>query len=430
MPNDAETICLLPSSHSPNFFHRSINACKKITFKTVGIVSASAVSVVTYYNPSYQAGASVAEWLKEIAAASGLGTNFLFNSQAYRELLEQFPSLLKMPWKLSAAIFFSTMCVAPNLFMNIVDEEGNYIDGTNMALQIASALLNIGVNVVGSMELINSISSLFKNKTDLQKEKLIEEINLVITQFAKLPAQSDPYETLNTQSQNELINQLTANNDLSLQQKISYYSLNTSVGLFSIPQFSAYLLISYFGMRDLSEKKFGATHSISMLLGLIAAIGNGIPGAGFSIKGVNSTSKKLMSLEKPSGLAALFALFALFSGFTTHKAMADSLKELGYSGNIAEALKWIANLGAALIYNLPQMLALANSLNAPAASNQLNDLKKDLEGQIETLDSLTNIQVFKRDLPNKLGCFFRDYAGETNLEDCDHPYASINTSRV
>lgn len=421
-----------PNSNSPNFFQKQIiNPLQKyLNPKSLAIAVTSGVSTITYYDPSIKAGASVAEWLKYPAVIGGLGTNFTFNLQSYKELLQQCPTLIKVPFQLSMAIFFSIACVAPNLFMNIVDEEGNYIDGTNMALQIVSALLNIGVNVVGSMELINSISSLFKNKTDLQKEKLIEEINLVITQFAKSHAQSDLYETLNTQSQNELINQLTANNDLSLQQKISYYSLNTSVGLFSIPQFSAYLLISYFGMRDLSEKKFGATHSISMLLGLIAAIGNGIPGAGFSIKGVNSTSKKLMSLEKPSGLAALFALFALFSGFTTHKAMADSLKELGYSGNIAEALKWIANLGAALIYNLPQMLALANSLNAPAASNQLNDLKKELEGQIETLDSLTNIQVFKRDLPNKLGCFFRDYAGKTNLEDCDDPYASINTSRV
>jgi hypothetical protein len=405
MPNNDETMWLLPPHRSPNFFQKLINTCKKITLRTTGIVSASAVSVITYYVPSYQAGASVAKWLKEIAAASGLGTNFLFNIQAYRELLQQFPKLLKLPSQLSASIFFSTMCVAPNLFMNIVDEEGNYIDEPNMILQLISALLNIGVNVVGSMELINSISSLLKNKTDLQKEKFIEEINLVIEQFVQAQ-ELDPNQPLNPELQVKFSSLLSANNELSLRQKISYYSLNSGLGLFSIPQFSAYLLISYFGMYDLADKKLGTTHSINLLLGLIAAIGNGIPSAGFSIKGVNSTSKKLMSLEKPSLLAMLFVLPALFSGFNTHKAMADSLKELGYSGNIAEALKWIANLGAALIYNLPQMLALANSLNAPAANNHLNALKKDLESQIKRLDSLTDIQIFKNNLSVKLTDFF------------------------
>ncbi len=424
MPSN-ETTGLISRTPSLNFFQNSIATCKKLTLRTVGIVLTSAVSVVTYYNPSYQAGASVAKWLKELAAASGLGTNFIFNGQAYRELLDQFPKLLKMPWQLSAAIFFSIMCVAPNLFMNIVDEEGNYIDESNMVLQIISAFLNIGVNVVGTMELINNISSLLKSKTDLQKEKLIQEINLIIEQFS----QSNRDESLNEESQQKLITLLKANNELSLPQKISYYSLNTGVGLISVPQFSAYTLISYFGMRDLAEKKFNTTHSISILLGLIAAIGNSIPGAGFSIKGVNSTSKKLMSLEKPSLLAMLFVIPALFSGFTTHKAMADSLKELGYSGNTAEALKWIANLGAALIYNLPQMLALANSLNVPAASNQLNALNENLGDQVKNLD-LSNIQNFKTRLPTIVSSFFKVYTKETNLGNYDHPNASINSSSV
>jgi hypothetical protein len=425
MEND-QNLSLLLTPHSPNFFQRSIRTVKNITFKTLAIVSASAVSVVTYYTPSYQAGASVAKWLKEIAAASGLGTNFLFNSQAYRELLEQFPRLLKMPIKLSAAIFFSTMCVAPNLFMNIVDEEGNYIDESHMILQIISAVLNIGVSVVGTMELINSISSLLKNKTDLQKETLIEEVNSIIEQFEKMQ-ELDANKPLNSELQVELGSLLTTNKDLSLQQKISYYSLNIGLGLFSIPQFSAYLLISYFGMRDLADKKFGTTHSINILLGLIAAIGNGIPGAGFSIKGVSSTSKKLMSLEKPSLLAMLFVLPALFSGFTTHKAMADSLKEIGYYGNTAEALKWTANLGAALIYNLPQMLVLANSLNVPAFNNQLNSLRKNLKDQIINLSSIDAIKEFKNTLSNKLSLFFSNYVAENiNFHAELHPYASIN----
>lgn len=418
MPRYDETMPLIPEEHSPNFFQKTLKSAKNLTCKTVsvgmGITSASAVSVITYYKPAYDAGASVANWLKEIAMIGGLSTNFLFNLQAYRELLQQFPSLLRMPWKLSAALFFSTMCVAPNLFMNIVNEEGNYIDEPYMILQIISAFLNIGVNVVGTMELINNIYSLFKNKTDLPKEKLIEKINSIIEEFAH-KHQLPPNEPLTQELEKELSAELIANHDLTMPQKIRYYSLNTSLGLFSIPQFSAYLLISYFGMRDLAEKKLDASNAISVLLGLIAAFGNGIPGAGFSIKGVNSTSIKLMSLEKPSLLAMLFVLPALLSGFTTHKAMADSLKELGCSeGNIAEVLKWLANLGAALIYNLPQMLHLADSLTAvPSDNKQLNDLKKHLEDQVKNLDA-PNIDNFKNSLRNNVMSFFSDYQPAEN----------------
>ncbi len=434
MPSRApETMPLLPAQHSNSFIQKLIYPLKKfwenLTAKSFGIAVTSAVSVVTYYNPAYQAGASVADGLKEITAASGIGTNFLFNIQAYRELLEQCPRLLKTPAQLSAAIFFSIMCVAPNIFMNIVDEEGNYVDAPLMTLQIVSALLNVGVNVVGSMELINGISALFKNQTDLQKEKFIEEINLAFEKFTRKHCDLDPTEPLNLDTQGQLISLLTANNDLSLREKISYYSLNTGLGLFSIPQFSAYLLISYFGMRDLSEKKFGGSHTIGMFLGFIAAIGNGIPGAGFTIKGVLSSSKKLMSMEKPSLLAIFFALPALFSGFTTHKAMADSLKELGYSGNIAEALKWIANLGAALIYNLPQMLALADNLNTAEGSNQLTDLKKNLEDQIKNLDS-SNLQDFRSGLRNNVMGFFNSYPAAGNSDTHHYPLHAINSSRL
>lgn len=415
---------LSASQSSPNFFQKSISTVKKISFKTIGIVSTSAVSVVTYFNPAYNAGASVANGLKEIAAGSGLGTNFFFNIQAYRELLQQLPSLLKMPWKLSVALFFSTMCVAPNLFMNIVDEEGNYINESSMILQIISAFLNIGVNVVGTMELINNISSFLKNKTDLQKEKIIEEINLIIENFVQ-KQRLKSNECLSRQLQKKLNLQLTTNNHLNLSQKISYYSLNIGLGLFSFPQLSAYFLISYFGMRDLTEK-LNVSSTVSLLLGSMAAIGNGIPGAGFSIKGINSTSKKLMSLEKPSLLAIFFVLPALFSGFTTHKAMADSLKELGYSGNIAEVLKWIANLGAALIYNLPQMLILAKSMNAPEI-NILLDLKEHLEIRVKNLNA-SNVQNFKTELPNIVSNFFNDPVAE-NTNRHDYPFG-INNSNV
>ena len=102
--------------------------------------------------------------------------------------------------------------------MNIVDEEGNYIDESNMILQIISAFLNIGVNVVGSMELINNISSLLKNKTDLHKEKLVEEINSIIEEFSK-KQRLEPKERLNLKLQKELNSQLTINNDLKCVKK-------------------------------------------------------------------------------------------------------------------------------------------------------------------------------------------------------------------
>jgi hypothetical protein len=125
----------------------------------------------------------------------------------------------------------------------------------------------------------------------------------------------------------------------------------------------------------------------------------------------------------------LFVLPALFSGFTTHKAMADSLKELGYSGSIAEALKWIANLGAALIYNLPQMLILANSMNAPEVNIQLSDLKKHLEVQVKNLD-VSNVKNFKTELPNTISNFFNIYNPAENTDRHDYPLLNINSSFV
>lgn len=92
------------------------------------------------------------------------------------------------------------MCVAPNLFMNIVDDESNYIDNSYMILQLISAFLNIGINVVGTMELINNIYCLLKNKTHLQKEKLIREINSIIEEFVQ-KKRLDRDESLNLELQ-------------------------------------------------------------------------------------------------------------------------------------------------------------------------------------------------------------------------------------
>lgn len=82
----AENMPLLPTPSFPSSFQKLIiNPLKKfwknLTFKSLGIAVTSAVSVITYYNPAYEAGASLAAWLKEFTAASGVGTNFFLISK-------------------------------------------------------------------------------------------------------------------------------------------------------------------------------------------------------------------------------------------------------------------------------------------------------------------------------------------------------------
>ena len=388
--NEASPLIESQTSRSPTFLQRIRTAPAQI-IKKLALAGVSAFSGYMYWPSSFNAAAFGGEALQVTAALGGSTTNAIFNYESFLSLSE-LPKFRSMPGKYLTATLFSIACVAPNFFMDIVDEEGNYTDTTDITLQAVSAFLNIWVNVVGSLALINSIADLMKNKTELEKEKLIENFDSSIKIFSQL--------SIDKQTKSELIPLLATNNTLSLRQKISYYSLTTSIGLLSIPQFLAYVFISYFGMKDLSEKKFGANQTVSTLLASIAAIGNAIPNAGFSIKGVNSSCKKVISLEKPSLLATLFILPALFSGFTTHKAMADSLKELEYSGNTTEILNWLSNLGAALIYNLPQMLALANRLGKEKISvpARLNTLQINLEADINSLENLETVRNFKNNL--------------------------------
>jgi hypothetical protein len=364
-----------------------------ITKAVLGILSV--LSSFMYWPSSFNAAVFGGEALQVIAGLCGSATNAIFNYESFLSLfaLHEFRS---MPGKYLTATLFSIACVAPNFFMDIVDKDGNYTDTTDITLQAVSAFLNIWVNVVGSLELMNSIAGLIKNKIAQKKEQLIAKLNVAIENLCLRKYQKWDLTVF--------VNDVLENPALSLRQKISYYSLTTSIGLLSIPQFLAYVFISYFGMKDLSEKKFGANQIVSTLLAAIAAIANAIPNAGFSIKGVNSSCKKVISLERPSLLATLFILPALFSGFTTHKAMADSLKKLEYSGNTAEILNWLSNLGAALIYNLPQMLALANRLQKEKISvpKELNTLKISLEAQINFLNNIQEIKFFKDNLANNL----------------------------
>jgi hypothetical protein len=347
-----------------------------------------------YWPSSVSAAASVSGALKYPAALGGSITNSIFNYESFLSLTE-LPKFHNMPWKYATATLLAIACVAPNFFMNIYDDEKQeYVDNTQMALQAGTAFLNIWVNVVGTLELIQNVSALIKNNNlDAQKKELIEKLSIAIENLTQLPAEKQTAAQLN-----HILN----------PPKLTYYSLNLGIGALSLPQFAAYVLISYFGMKNLAENAWNLDKTTSIILGSIAAVGNGIPGAGFTIKGVNSVSNKLMSLEKPSLLAAFFLLPALFSGFTTHKAMADSLKELESSGSTVELLNWLSNLGAALIYNLPQMLALANRLgkDAPAVNDQLKNLQQHLKDQVLHLSSTDDIKEFKTNLPNTLSNFF------------------------
>lgn len=404
----SETTPLLPAS-SPSrlslFFQERSRKPVQILKKLV-LMGTSAFSGYMYWSSSFNAAAFGGKTLQVTAALGGSTTNAIFNYEGFLNFTE-LPKFRSMPIKYLTAILFSIACVTPNFFMNIVDEEGNYIDTTSVAFQASMAFLNIWVHVVGSLELINSIANLFKNKTELEKEKLIEKINSAIREFSQLSADK--------KNPDELLRLLKTDNALSLRQKIAYYLLMIIIALLGIPQFLAYPFISCFGMKDLAEKKFAANPSVSILLACITAIGNAIPNAGFSIKGVNFIVKKIISLEKPSLLAMLFILPALFSGFTTHKAMADSLKALEYSGNMAELLNWLSNLGAALIYNLPQMSALANRLGnektvaADTSNTQLSLLQTDLENEIRSLQTCKEITDFKNNLAenNNISNFFK-----------------------
>lgn len=405
MPTYNEETLLLPASNHS----QPLTFLQKI--RKVALAGVSAFSGYMYWPSSFNAAAFGGKALQVTAALSGSTTNAIFNYESFLSLSE-LPKFHSMPGKYLIATLFSIGCVAPNFFMDIVDEEGNYMDTRHITLQASSTFLNIWVNVVGSLELINSIAGLMRNKIELEKEKLIEKFDSGIKIFSQLSADE--------QTKIELIRLFETNNTLSLRQKITYYSLTTSIGLLSIPQFLAYVFISYFGMKDISEKKISTNQIVSTLLGLVAAIFNAIPNAGFSMKGVHSSCKKIISLEKPSLLAVLFIFPALFSGFTTHKAMADSLKELEYSGNIAKLLNWLSNLGAALIYNLPQMLALANRLGKETAtvSGTLGTLQTSLKDEINSLeDDPKAIIDFKNNLSNNhhiINFFRKSYNGDHN----------------
>lgn len=392
-PEEAPLLPTTTTHNSPSFF-QNLKRNPMQVIKKMGLTGASAFSGYMYWPSSFSAAASVHSTLRYPAALGGSITNSIFNYESFLSLAE-LPKFRSMPWKYITATLFSIACVAPNFFMNIYDDEKQeYVDNTQMALQTATAFLNIWVNIVGTLELIQNVSSLAeKNNPDTQKKELIEKISQAIESFSQLPVEKQTAARLN---------------NILKPPKLTYYSLNAGIGMLSIPQFAAYVLISYFGMKNLAENAWNIDKTASMILGSIAAVSNSIPGAGFTIKGVNSISKKLTSLEKPSLLAAFFVLPALFSGFSTHKAMADSLEEMGYSGVIVEILNGESNFGAVFFFNFPQMLALANRLSkdTPTTNDQLKSLQQQLKNQVQSLESTQDIKEFKTNLSQHVSSFF------------------------
>lgn len=406
MPNLNENTSLLspvnPANMDPPSFLQNLQNDPYQYLKKISLAGLSAFSGYMYWPSSFSAAALGGLWLQYLAALGGSITNGIFNYEAFLSFAE-LPKFRNIPMHYLSATFFSIACVAPNFFMNIYDDKKEeYVDTTDMLLQGSTAFLNIWVNIVGSLALIDNLTLLIKNKTAREKKQFLERFDQAIVTVAHK-------EELNYEAQKKLLLQLLNDNEeLMLHQKVSLYALTAGITLLSTPQYVAYVLISYFGMNNLASKAWNANEATSITLALIAAIGNGIPGAGFSIKGVNVICKKFMSLEKPSLLAILFILPALFSGFTTQKAMADSLKELTFSGNTAELLNWVANLGAALIYNLPQMLALANRLGkdttVPAS---LQQLQQEVTNKVEKITTREELSEFKRDWSHHVISFFQ-----------------------
>lgn len=353
MPNtNNELLPLLPqvNTSTPSFFHRSLQALKKTSIFTAGLFSG-----YMYWPTSFQAAKFGGESLQYIAALGGSITNSIFNIESFLHLAEA-PNFRKMPVKYLTAALVSFFCVLPIFLMNIKDEKGQYIDNTAITFQGLIASLNILVNIVGTLELIDSISGLYTNKTKRKKNEVMGKIDTVLLSFSYL----------NPEEQTKInFLRLIENNfqPLSLKQQISHFSLKASLGVISIPLILAYTLISYFDMKEFAERELQAAPPEGILFGILAAIGNTIPSIGFLIKGLNSSCAKLISLERPSPLFWVFILPVSFSGFTTHQAMEDSLKTLNYSGNFAEALKWISNSTAAFLYNLPQIASLADRLS-------------------------------------------------------------------
>ncbi len=370
MPGTDELLPLVRQTNSRSSFFARIKENPYQTIKSTVLTAAGTFSGYMYWPSSFQAAHFGGKPLQYTAAIGGSVTNAIFN-------IESFFSLSEIPNRVTVnltAFTIAVFCVLPNFLMDIVDEEGNYTSNATIALQGFIAFLNVLVNTVGTIELIDSIANLCKNKTEKEKKELMEKFNQTIKIFSRLK----------TEEQTELAFHNLINeqfNSSTYSKKIAFYSIKGLVGIIGIPQLLAYTLISYFDVQALAEKKWGLGNTGSITLGYLAAIGNTIPGAGFSIKGLNSICEKLLSLEKPSLLAGLFMLPAALSGFTTHQAMQLSLKNLGYSGNFAEVLKWVANLGAALIYNLPQIILLANRIT----SDKNNELAENIKHLIQTI---------------------------------------------
>jgi hypothetical protein len=373
-PNELLPLIQQTNARSPSFFSRIKNNSRQ-TIKSTALTAAGIFSGYMYWPSSFQAANFGGKPLQYTAAIGGSVTNAIFN-------IESFFNLFEIPNKITVnltAFTIAVFCVLPNFLMNITDEEGNYTSDINIALQGFIAFLNVLVNTIGTVELIDSISDLCKTKTEQEKKELATKLDQAIKIFSRLK----PEEQTELAFHNLINEQLKAPTH---SNKIARYSIQSLVGVISIPQLLAYTLISYFDVKALAEKKWGLESTGSITLGALAAIGNTIPGAGFSIKGLNSICERLLSLEKPSLLACLFILPATFSGFTTHQAMQLSLKQLDYSGDFAKVLKWTANLGAALIYNLPQIILLADRIT----TKKNHDLPENIRPLIQTIK--TNIK--------------------------------------
>lgn len=416
MENISEIMPLLPETNSnSNSFFQKFKSNPQQIIKQISLATASIFSGYMYWPSSFNAAESISNLLAYPAALGGSITNTFFNYENFLNLIE-LPKFRSMPWKYIIATLFSTACVAPNFFMNIYDEEKQeYLDKKYIILQLCTATLNIFVNITGTFGLIGK--NPFKESIDIVIRDEMIRLKSKFENFLELPLENQTEATFSAM--------------LSEPNQVISFALTASIGLLSIPQFIVYVFISFIGMENLAKNIWNLDKITSTSLGLITAIGNAVPGAGFTIIGVNSICKKLKSLEKPSWLALLFGIPALLSGFTTHKAAADTLKKINYSGYLSEVLKWEANLSAALLYNYPQILAFIqrySDKNSATSNPQLAPLMEEIK---ITFENLKNHADIKHYIKNNLTLFFRRVTTESiSINDDTSQYLSMRTSSL
>jgi len=177
--------------------------------------------------------------------------------------------------------------------------------------------------------------------------------------------------------------------------------------------------VTYLGLKDFVSS-WGASESLSKIVGVAGAFFHTVPGIGFTIKGLSGLwdfGNKVVNGEETISkaeartaykiLAATFVAAALFSGFSADEANHKTFLRLFPSAKAMAALIFgiIGNIGTAIPFNLPQILELLERMilfflmKRKAPENDL--LKKEQQERvkmlIELIEQLNHLaEVFKK----------------------------------